>query len=379
MRNRTLLIAACLAAVVTGVPVRLVRAQTTRPGLSQLDAEMRSLYAQVAAGTVRVQLPMPTVARLLGPDEHWMRKWADQIDANVMAKIEEMATTQPSANVGMQPGLPRADARRTFVPGDPQSVVYLDDVGERLVAVLPRDGAEGEFCGVVLGDGAHVAIPAYVTKEEVGGRALRVTAGQEQIDATFVGSDRQTNVTVLKLAKPWGTALAFADEKPHPGSLVLMLSPARRGAKLTVWSGGYDDHAVVIDVNGRVAGFARPGQVLAGADLRFVADEIVKHGKVKRAQLGVMIAQVRSNDALRQQVPALGARPALRVSRVMPNTAAAAAGGLKTGDLILSLAGEAVEDIPTFAAAISSHSGPTELKVLRDGKEATVTVNLEPK
>jgi len=147
---------------------------------------------------------------------------------------------------------------------------------------------------------------------------------------------------------------------------------------LTDWSGGHEDHAVVVDVNGRVAGFARPGQLLAGEDLRFVAGEIIKHGKVKRAELGCFIKQVQPNDPVRQQVAPLGARPALYVVKVLPNSAAIG-GGLQAGDLILSLAGEPVEDIPTFAAAISSHSGRTELKLLRDGKETTVTVNLEPK
>jgi len=371
--RKTLVIAGLLATLATGAI-----AQTTRPALSQLDAEMRSLYAEVAAGTVRVQLPVPAIARLMGPDDHWMRKWGDQLNERVLSKIEEMAATQP-ADIRTNKGLPSvAQDDVTAVPGDSRNVAYLDDVKNRLLAVVPQSGAPADLIGVVLEGGNYVAIPVYITAEEVGGRPLHVFAGSEQVEATFVGSDRQTYVSVLKLAKPFGKAMPFADEKPANGSLVLMLSPARRGAKLTVWSGGYDDHAVLVDVAGRVAGFARPGQLLAGEDVRFVANEIVKNGKVKRAQLGVMIAQVQPNDPIRQQVAALGARRALRVGKVFPDSAAAKA-GLQREDLILSLAGEPVEDLPTFAAAISSHSGPTELKVIRDGKETTITVNLEPK
>lgn len=379
MRN-TLLIAGLLATFAAAAAAPVVRAQqpSTRPALSQLDAEMRSLYAQVNAGTVRVQLPVPAMARLMGPDDHWLRKWGDQLNDRVLGKIEEMAATQP-ADIRVYHGLPSVAQRDvTALPGDPRGVVYLDDVDNRMVAVVPRDGGPGEFIGVVLGDGSYVAIPAYVAREEVGDRPLHVFAGEAPIDATFVGSDRQTNVTVLKLAKPFGKAMPFADAKPALGSLVLALSPARRGAKLTMWSGGYDDRAVIVDVAGRIAGFARPGQLLAGDDLRFVAGEIMTNGKVKRAQLGVLIAQVQPDDPIRQQIAQLGARPALRVGKVFPNTAAAEV-GFKAGDLILSLAGEPVEDLATFAAAISSHSGPTELKVLRDGKEAAITVNLQPK
>jgi len=348
-------------------------AQTTRPMLSQLDAEMRSLYGQIAAGTVRVQVPVPTMARLMAPDGHPIHKWSELVDAAVWERLQQLAATRPSVR----------DEGRAAELGESRQIEYLDEGpgntnSNKMIAVLPSEPGQGDFVGVVLDQAGHVAIPAYIKREEAGSQPLRVMAGDERVEATFVGSDRQTNVTVLKLAKPFGTPLALSDAKPAPGALVMTLSPARRGAKLTVWSGGHEDHAVVVDVNGRVAGFARPGQLLAGEDLRFVAGEIIKHGKVKRAQLGCFIKQVQPNDPLRQQVAPLGARPALHVVKVLPNSAAIG-GGLQAGDLILSLAGEPVEDIPTFAAAISSHSGPTELKLLRDGKETTVTVNLEPK
>ena len=373
----------CKSLTIPGLIVALLAAtapaQTTRPALSQLDAEMRELHGQIAAGTVRVQLPVAAVARLMGPDGHPIHRWPDLVDAAVWERLQQLSATRP---VGAQ-GDGARDDNRPARPGESRQIVYLDDIanaagGNKMIAVLPSEPGLGDFVGVVLDDAGHVAIPAYVTRDDVGNQPLRAAAGDAQVEATFVGSDRQTNVTVLKLAKPFGKPLALADGKPAPGALVMMLSPARRGAKLTVWGGGHDDHAVVVDIHGRIAGFARPGQVLAGEDLRFVAGEIVKHGKVKRAQLGCVVRQVRPTDPVRQQVPLVGMRPALQVVQVLPKSAALG-GGLMAGDLVLSLAGEPVGDIPTFAAAISSHSGPTELKVIRDGKETTVTVNLEPK
>lgn len=368
-------------------------AQTTRPALAQLDAEMRALYADVAVGTVRVQLPVPALARLMGPDGHPLSKWAELVDASIWNRIQDRAATRP-ADVRVHGGREQLAQERDAAaepkraepkageekPGESKTVVYLDDVSDKMIAVLPREAAgRGEFAGIVLDDGGHVAVPAYINRDDVGARPLRVTAGDEQVEATFVGSDRQTNVTVLKLARPFGKPLVVADAKPPLGSLVLMLTPSRRGAALKVWNGGHEDHAVVIDVSGRLVGFARPGQLLAGQDVRFVAGEIIQHGKVKRAQLGALIGQVQPNDPIRRQVALLGMRPALRVAKVLPDSAAAAAGGLKVDDLILSLAGEPIEDLSTFAAAISSHSGPTELKLIRDGKETSVTVNLEQK
>ena len=374
----------------------VVAAQTSRPALSQLDAEMRALYAEVAAGTVRVRLPAPSVARLIGPEDHPLNKWREQLDARVLRNLEDIPpatqplqprTTAPGDAAGggggglIQGAGDDAGNLVTITPGGPKAVTYIDDLdADRLIAVWPREYAagRGDFVGIVLDDAGYVAIPAYVTREELGGRTLRVTAAHEQIDANFVGSDRQTNVTVLKLAKPVGKPMPLAADKPKLGALVLVLSPTRTGAKLALWSGGQDDNAVVVNaVDGTVAGFARPGQMLACGGMKSVIQQIIEHGRVKRAQLGVLIAQVPANDPIRQQVATLGARPALRVAKVMRDTAASAA-GLRTGDLILSLAGEPVEDLPTFAAAISSHSGPTELKVIRDGQETTVKVDLQP-
>ena len=57
--------------------------------------------------------------------------------------------------------------------------------------------------------------------------------------------------------------------------------------------------------------------------------------------------------------------------------APAARGGLRAGDVILALAGESVEDSPTFAAALANKSGPTELLILRDGKPHKIVVELK--
>jgi S1-C subfamily serine protease len=50
---------------------------------------------------------------------------------------------------------------------------------------------------------------------------------------------------------------------------------------------------------------------------------------------------------------------------------------LQPGDFILSLAGEEIEDIPTFAAALANKSGPTELMILRDGQPRKIVVALK--
>jgi S1-C subfamily serine protease len=76
-------------------------------------------------------------------------------------------------------------------------------------------------------------------------------------------------------------------------------------------------------------------------------------------------------------VPALGDRPAIRVAQVVPNSAAQSA-GLRDNDIVLTLAGEPVTDVLSFAATIAHCRGETALKVLRNGEALTINVNLQP-
>jgi serine protease Do len=166
-------------------------------------------------------------------------------------------------------------------------------------------------------------------------------------------------------------------DKPVEGSLVLYLSPNDASGRLGVWSNYSRDYGVVVGVNGQVLGIARYGQFLSGAACQLIADQIIRHGAVRRATLGVIITQVEADDPLRAEQPQLGERPAVRVDEVMKNSPAER-GGLRAGDVILSLAGEAVNGIPGLAAAVAARTGRTELQVLRAGEVISVEVDLQP-
>ncbi len=66
----------------------------------------------------------------------------------------------------------------------------------------------------------------------------------------------------------------------------------------------------------------------------------------------------------------------MHIERVIRGSSAERA-GLRAGDLLLSLAGEAVGDIPSLAAAIANRSGETELQVLRNGTVLDVSAELK--
>jgi S1-C subfamily serine protease len=98
---------------------------------------------------------------------------------------------------------------------------------------------------------------------------------------------------------------------------------------------------------------------------------------VKRATLGVIITQVASDDTAGRG-KAAGAQHAMRIDQVIAGSAADRA-GIRVGDLLLSIAGQATRDIPTLSAAIAARSGPTELQVLRGDEVLSVTVDLQSK
>jgi S1-C subfamily serine protease len=260
--------------------------------------------------------------------------------------------------------------------------------------------------GLVLDEQGHVLVPLYVERESAGERPIRLVGPDgEAVEARYVGSDQQTNLTVLQLPRPAdksaGRAVkavaAPADDgkkaaparpafkpvrlsraRPAEGTLVLYLSPTDGSGRLGIWNANTRDYGVVVGVDGQVLGIARYGQFLSGSACQLIADQIIRHGTVKRATLGVIITQIEKDDPLRQQQPLLGERPAVRVDQVF-KASPAEKGGLRQGDVILALAGESVSDIPSVAAAIAARSGKTELQVLRDGHAIDVTVDLEPK
>ena len=268
--------------------------------------------------------------------------------------------------------------------------------------------------GLVLDDQGHVLVPLYVERESAGERPIRLVGPDgEAVEARYVGSDQQTNLTVLQLPRPAAKSVGRAVKagkddtgeadgkrieakgaaaparpafkpvrlsrsKPAEGALVLYLSPTDGSGRLGIWNANTRDYGVVVGVDGQVLGIARYGQFLSGSACQLIADQIIRHGTVKRATLGVIITQIDKDDPLRQQQPLLGERPAVRVDQVF-KASPAEKGGLRQGDVILALAGESVSDIPSVAAAIAARSGKTELQVLREGQAIDVTVDLEPK
>lgn len=114
-------------------------------------------------------------------------------------------------------------------------------------------------------------------------------------------------------------------------------------------------------------GFAIPINMVAQ-----VRDQLIKHGKVVRGQLGVYIQQLTKDLA-----DSFGISDAkgLLVSKVIKGTAADKA-GIKQGDVIVRRDGQPVSKLAEFRNRIAMTPPGTKVKldILRDGKAQTVTV-----
>ena len=166
--------------------------------------------------------------------------------------------------------------------------------------------------------------------------------------------------------------------RPDIGSLVMILTPNQATAQLAVWTGRQSRfwHRLQHEWP-NYAGIARMGHLLSPDSFQTITRQLIPNGVVRRAVLGVRISEIGPEDPLRQTMPELGSRPAIMVREVLQGSPAEKA-GILPGDMILQLAGQNIEDPPSFATAIANRSGPTDLQILRDGKIIPMHVTLHP-
>lgn len=129
--------------------------------------------------------------------------------------------------------------------------------------------------------------------------------------------------------------------------------------------------AILASSGGNIGiGFAIPSNMAIN-----LANQLIKHGKVVRGQLGLKGTEMSSDMAKAFHVDV---QRGAFVAEVLPNSAAAKA-GIKAGDIITGLNGKAISSFAELRVKVGT-SAPGEkvkLSLLRDGKPLTVEVTLE--
>jgi hypothetical protein len=388
--------------------------------LEQMSRETQSLYVDVQQGVVRLQLPVPKWLSEVAARDNPIEKWGQQLAPQVRAKLQEERDNARAGKYNFMGArlapTTRPGTAETAEGETPAPWKFTPDAGTNAVIIESRGAGSGSALqiqtgggvsngnlalggpailnfqattnlaannvGLLFDDAGDVLVPIYLEKETVG-EGVAAAIGSEGtaavLNATFVASDRQTNLTVLKLPTGAGKAVRLASNRPADGSLVMLLQPTGgSAARLMMWTEGQRDVAgLVVSTDGSVSGFARYGQFLSAGACKPVVEQLVRYGKVRRAVLGVTVREVARGDAAREKWPVLGVQPAIRIEEVKGSSAAEKA-GMQRGDLVLGVGDDPVGDPSSFAAAIAGRAGPTVLHVLRDGRALDVTVELTP-
>jgi len=266
-----------------------------------------------------------------------------------------------------------------------------------------------------LGSGVMVSKEGYIlTNNHVVDHATEVMVtlhDKREFKARVVGTDPRTDIAVLKIDGSDFPTLTLADSsKVSVGDVVLAVGdPFGVGQTVTqgiVSATGRSGLGIeqvedfiqtdapinpgnsggaLVDVEGRVIGIntAILGNSGGSQGIGFAVpinmarndmDQIIAHGKVQHAYLGIFPQNVTPALAKSFNTDAKGAL----VGGVSPNSPASN-GGVKTGDIVLDVDGQPIADANQLRLKIGMMTPGTEVKmnVLRDGKPLTLAVKLD--
>ncbi len=335
-------------------------ADAPAPLLQQLSDETQRMYAHARLGMVRVRLPTPAWLAEQNRMRQLLAKWGSQLDPAVR---EQFRQEQERA----------AQLARQRPATQPLSSGFT-------VAVVPSDDRVLVATGLLVDPAGHAVFPLYIDRSDTAGATLAALTGDGRPTvASFVGSDRNTNLTVLKLADVGGgrPAPLGGDDRATPagrpadGSVALVVPPDG-SAHLTVWTAASADVGLVLRPDGTFAGFGFADDFLSAATARPIVAQLVAAGTVRRPTLGVTGTAVGRADLF--DPTAAGGPSAIRVLAVDAGSAADVA-GVRPADVILAVAGQSVGP-RTFAAVIAGRRGATLLRVRRGPATLDLTVDL---
>jgi serine protease Do len=262
----------------------------------------------------------------------------------------------------------------------------------------PRQRVSGQ------GSGFFISADGYaVTNNHVVDSAERVevtTDDGKTYTARVVGTDSRTDVALIKVDGRNDFPFAqFADKSPRIGDWVLAVgNPFGLGGTVTagivsargrnIGAGPYDDFIQIdaavnrgnsggpsFDLDGNVVGVNTAIYSPSGGNVGIafaIPANTVK--TVARGWLGVQIQPVTVDIA--ESIGLRNPRGAL-VADVQPNSPALKA-GIRTGDVIVSVNGESLDDARSLAMRVGAMAPGTSVRVavIRSGREQTLSLTL---
>jgi serine protease Do len=192
------------------------------------------------------------------------------------------------------------------------------------------------------------------------------------IAAGIISAKGRTHVNIIAEHNPSLAGLTYEDFIQTDAAI----NPGNSGGPLVNMKGS------VIGINSAIAtsngGFSGIGFSIPSNEVKYVANALIKSGKVVRGYLGVSISDVR-HQSVREVAETFGyhGKHGVLVQQIEPGTPAAD-GGLKKGDIITKLNGKKVMTMNQLRDQIAmTHPGDkVTLGVFRNGKNITLTFPL---
>jgi len=277
---------------------------------------------------------------------------------------------------------------------------------------VPRERREQSLgSGVIVSEDGYVLTANHVVE---GADEVKVALADEKtvFNAKVVGTDPQTDIAVIKVDGHKLPAIVIADSDTlEVGDTVVAIgNPFGVGQTVTMGivsakgRGGlqitdYEDFiqtdasinpgnsgGALVDVEGRLVGINTAILSRSGGNqgvgfavpinlARYVMERLIRDGKVTRGMLGVLIQPV--TPELAKEFKLSDSSGAL-VGEVTPRSPAASA-GIKEGDVIIAFNGKKVIDSRHLRLMVAQTPPGTKvtIKIIRDGKEQTLTATLD--
>jgi S1-C subfamily serine protease len=315
------------------------------------------------------------------------------------------------------------------VPADDQALLdaysravidVVDRVGPAVVRLSVRSAAEqdgnrgGSGSGVIVAPDGLILTNSHVAGNKSAGSASRIevtTADGQELRARLVGNDPDTDLALIRVdeAVTLPAALLGDSKRLKRGQLVIAIGNplgfestvttgvvSALGRSLRSRTGRLIDDVIQTDAalnpgnsggplvssRGEVVGINTA--VIMGAQgicfavaantASFVLGELVRHGRVRRAFIGIA-AQQTALPQRRRRAAGLTQDGAVMVGTVEPD-GAAARGGLKTGDIIVGLDGAMIAGADDLVRALTGEKIGRDvvLDVLRGLERLTISL-----
>ncbi|TWT43033.1 putative periplasmic serine endoprotease DegP-like precursor [Thalassoglobus neptunius] len=277
---------------------------------------------------------------------------------------------------------PRMTPRRQMGSGSgfivhPDGVILTNShvvEGADRVTVRLSDGREIEAKSWNFDPRSDVAVVRIETSEDLPFVSLGESDGMEIGDWVLaLGNPLNVGTTVTAgIVSATGRAPGINEREDYIQTDAA-INPGNSGGPLV------NLHGEVIGINTAIStrsgGYDGIGFAIPSNMVRWVADQLIEDGNVKRSYLGVQLQMLTSD--LRSHLGLSLGEGAL-ISEVFPETPAANA-GLKPGDIVVEFAGQKIADRDSLVEIVEQSKPGQEysVKVIREGKRQRIDVTLE--